>query len=119
MSVTRIMEVPPSRISTVTAVAFASMAFSKSSFTTEAGRSITSPAAILLMVFWSRIVIIAIGFSLQVQKSFQQMDFHKAFLWIDFHNALMGGGNQKLFVIDGIHNVDVIGARLQYVPHGS
>ena len=51
LSVTRINEIPPSRISTVTAVAFASMAFSKSSFTTDAGRSITSPAAILLIVF--------------------------------------------------------------------
>ena len=51
LSVTRMKEIPPSRISTVTAVALASMAFSRSSFTTDAGRSITSPAAILLMVF--------------------------------------------------------------------
>ena len=51
LSVTRMKEMPPSRISTVTAVALASMAFSRSSFTTEAGLSITSPAAILLMVF--------------------------------------------------------------------
>ena len=50
LSVTRTMEQPPSLISMVTAVAWASMAFSRSSFTTEAGRSITSPAAILLMV---------------------------------------------------------------------
>ena len=36
---------PPFWISTVTAVAPASMAFSSSSFTTLAGRSTTSPAA--------------------------------------------------------------------------
>ena len=51
LSVTRISSHPPSLISTVTAVAWASMAFSSSSFTTEAGRSMTSPAAILLIVF--------------------------------------------------------------------
>ena len=39
------------RISTVIAVAPASIAFSTSSFTTEAGRSTTSPAAILSIVF--------------------------------------------------------------------
>ena len=37
---------PPRWISTVTAVDPASTAFSNSSFTTEAGRSTTSPAAI-------------------------------------------------------------------------
>ena len=37
---------PPPRSSTVMWVAPASMAFSTSSFTTEAGRSTTSPAAI-------------------------------------------------------------------------
>ena len=51
LSVTRMKAMPPSLISTVTAVALASMAFSRSSFTTEAGRSMTSPAAILFMVF--------------------------------------------------------------------
>ena len=44
-SVTRIMAMPPRWISTVTAWAPASTAFSTSSFTTEAGRSTTSPAA--------------------------------------------------------------------------
>ena len=51
LSVMRIKPIPPSRISAVMAVAPASMAFSISSFTTEAGRSTTSPAAIWLMVF--------------------------------------------------------------------
>ena len=46
LSVTRIMPMPPRRISTTTAVEPASMAFSTSSFTTLAGRSTTSPAAI-------------------------------------------------------------------------
>ena len=46
LSVILIKPIPPSLISTVTAVDFASIAFSKSSFTTDAGRSITSPAAI-------------------------------------------------------------------------
>ena len=45
-SVTRIRAMPPERISTVTAAAPASMAFSMSSLTTLAGRSTTSPAAI-------------------------------------------------------------------------
>ena len=44
-SVTRIRDIPPWAISTVTADAPASMAFSISSFTTLAGRSTTSPAA--------------------------------------------------------------------------
>ena len=46
LSVIRIREIPPSFISMVIAVAIASMAFSVSSFTTEAGLSMTSPAAI-------------------------------------------------------------------------
>lgn len=46
LSETRIRRVPPASISTVTRVAPASMAFSRSSLTTEAGRSTTSPAAI-------------------------------------------------------------------------
>ena len=46
LSVIRINPIPPSLISTVIAVAFASIAFSINSFTTEAGRSTTSPAAI-------------------------------------------------------------------------
>ena len=50
LSVTRINEIPPSLISTVTEVAFASIAFSTSSFTIDAGLSITSPAAILSIV---------------------------------------------------------------------
>ena len=45
LSVTRMRVMPPCSISTVTAPAPASMAFSTSSFTTEAGRSTTSPAA--------------------------------------------------------------------------
>ena len=44
-SVTRIKRRPPPRISTRISRAPASSAFSKSSFTTEMGRSITSPAA--------------------------------------------------------------------------
>jgi hypothetical protein len=50
LSVMRISVVPPSLISTVIAVAPASIAFSTSSFTTELGRSTTSPAAILSIV---------------------------------------------------------------------
>ena len=46
----RISVLPPSLISTVMAVAPASMAFSTSSFATELGRSTTSPAAILSIV---------------------------------------------------------------------
>ena len=46
LSVTRIRAMPPRRISTTTAELPASMAFSTSSFTTLAGRSTTSPAAI-------------------------------------------------------------------------
>ena len=50
LSVTRMKLVPPPMISISTASAPASIAFSTSSLTTEAGRSTTSPAAILLMV---------------------------------------------------------------------
>lgn len=46
LSVTRMRPMPPPRISTATAVAPASTAFSTSSLTTLAGRSTTSPAAI-------------------------------------------------------------------------
>ena len=46
LSVTRMTPMPPRCISTTTAEAPASMAFSTSSFTTLAGRSTTSPAAI-------------------------------------------------------------------------
>ena len=47
-SATEIRAAPPSRSSTVTVPASASSAFSTSSFTAAAGRSTTSPAAILL-----------------------------------------------------------------------
>jgi hypothetical protein len=47
-SVTEIHWAPPSEIATSTRVASASREFSTSSFTTEAGRSMTSPAAIWL-----------------------------------------------------------------------
>jgi hypothetical protein len=43
----RIMRLPPISVSMRTEVAPASSAFSSNSFTTEAGRSTTSPAAIL------------------------------------------------------------------------
>ena len=46
----RINEIPPSFISITIAPAPASIAFSASSFTIEAGRSMTSPAAILSIV---------------------------------------------------------------------
>src|SRR5437660_7728460 len=46
-SITRIMRLPPTSTSTRMVFAPASMAFSSSSFTTDAGRSTTSPAAIL------------------------------------------------------------------------
>ena len=46
LSVTRMKDIPPPCISTVTLFAPASIEFSQSSFTTEAGRSTTSPAAI-------------------------------------------------------------------------
>ena len=46
-SITRIMRRPPDSVSTRMVLAPASSAFSSNSFTTEAGRSTTSPAAIL------------------------------------------------------------------------
>ena len=60
LSVIRIKLIPPSLISTVMAFAPASIAFSTNSFTTAAGRSTTSPAAILFIVFWSNTVILPI-----------------------------------------------------------
>ena len=50
-STTRIRLLPPSSISTVMWRAWASRAFSTSSFTTAAGRVITSPAAMREAVF--------------------------------------------------------------------
>ena len=50
LSVTRMAKMPPFSISTVMAVAPASIAFSTSSLITEAGRSTTSPAAMRLAV---------------------------------------------------------------------
>ena len=46
LSLTTMLSTPPRVISTVMAVLPASIAFSTSSFTTEEGRSTTSPAAI-------------------------------------------------------------------------
>ena len=59
-SVTRMRVIPPRLISTVTADAPASMAFSISSFTTLAGRSTTSPAAIRSATWGSSCFIVAI-----------------------------------------------------------
>ena len=63
LSVTRMSRTPPCPISTVMAVAPASIEFSTSSFTTEAGRSITSPAAISSAVSRSSILIFGTGSS--------------------------------------------------------
>ena len=60
LSVTRIYLIPPAFISAEITEAPASMAFSASSFTTEAGRSMTSPAAIWLAVRSSNIIILPI-----------------------------------------------------------
>ena len=57
LSVTLISVMPPSFISTVMALAPASMAFSTNSFTTDEGLSTTSPAAILFIVLLSRMLI--------------------------------------------------------------
>ena len=63
LSVIRMYEIPPFLISTVIAVAPASIEFSISSFTTDAGLSITSPAAILFIVLSSNSTIFPIVFS--------------------------------------------------------
>ena len=63
-SVTRIKPFPPSATSTRILPAPASMEFSTSSLTTDAGRSMTSPAAILLMVSASRSLILTISIPL-------------------------------------------------------
>jgi hypothetical protein len=52
-SVTRIPSVPPASTTTRTREASASRLFSTSSFTAEAGRSTTSPAAMRSIVAWS------------------------------------------------------------------
>ena len=59
LSVILIKDIPPSFISMVMAVEPASIEFSTSSFTTDEGRSTTSPAAILLIVSESSILITA------------------------------------------------------------
>ena len=64
LSAIRINVMPPSLISTVTAVAPASIAFSASSLTTDAGRSMTSPAAILSIVIWSNTCILLMVYHL-------------------------------------------------------
>ena len=60
LSVIRIYVIPPFFISTVTFVAPASIEFSINSLTTDAGLSITSPAAILLIVKSSNSTILPI-----------------------------------------------------------
>ena len=57
LSATDINFRPPSSMDTVIFVAPASILFSISSLTTLAGRSITSPAAIIFTIFWSRMTI--------------------------------------------------------------
>ena len=64
LSVILINEIPPSFISTVMAVAPASMAFSTSSFTTDEGLSTTSPAAILIYSIFVQKIYIAIAYHL-------------------------------------------------------
>ena len=60
---TRIIAAPPPRISTVMFFAPASIAFSTSSLTTEAGRSTTSPAAIRSATWGERMLITLIVLS--------------------------------------------------------
>jgi len=73
LSVIRIKDIPPFFISTVIAVAPASIEFSTISFTTEAGLSITSPAAILFIVNSSNKTIFPIYFF-----SFSYIHYHSA-----------------------------------------
>ena len=94
LSVTRIREIPPSLISTVTAVAPASMAFSTNSLTTEAGRSTTSPAAILSIVFWSKTAIFLnfyhhLFFSLFCSRYniFKASTGRSSSIWMDFSSS--------------------------------
>ena len=61
---------PPSSTATVMRSAPASMLFSSSSLTTLAGRSMTSPAAIILTMLSSRTAILAIKVLLAVRDSF-------------------------------------------------
>ena len=61
LSVTWMRETPPFSMATLTWVAPASMAFSSSSFTTDAGRSTTSPAAMSSAVCLSSTWITAMG----------------------------------------------------------
>ena len=64
LSETRINDFPPFSTSTTMRVLFASSAFSSNSFTTEAGRSTTSPAAILFDRISGRILILDMDASL-------------------------------------------------------
>ena len=70
LSVTRMSPIPPRWISTATAEAPASMAFSTSSFTTLAGRSTTSPAAMRSATWLSNCWMWGIGSS-SLQESQQ------------------------------------------------
>ncbi len=62
LSDTRINDFPPFTTSMVICVAFASILFSTSSLTTEAGRSTTSPAAIWLERISGRILTVVISY---------------------------------------------------------
>ena len=64
LSATLIKSLPPLLTSTATLVAPASIEFSTSSFTTEAGLSMTSPADILFITSSGRICILAATFFL-------------------------------------------------------
>ncbi len=74
LSATRIYVIPPSTISIAIAVLCASIEFSTSSFITEAGRSTTSPAAILFDISLSNTIILLISVRLVCVYYFVQME---------------------------------------------
>src|SRR2546421_7485797 len=95
-SITRIMRLPPTSTSTRIVFAPASIAFSSSSFTTDAGRSTTSPAAILFATASGnmRMRLISLsGFFLLLDGKAELVELCGIhFAWRIGHQILCGGG---------------------------
>src|SRR4030042_228453 len=86
---------PPSSISTVMTRLWASKAFSTNSFTTEAGLSITSPAAILPTTSAGRTLILVSILRLCLQTRQAVISFSTPFATAEKINYPAFGGNQR------------------------
>src|SRR6266704_960956 len=102
---TRMMRLPPASISMRIVFAPASSAFSSNSLTTEAGRSTTSPAAILLATASGNMRIRLMEFSIPTPQ--EQICFRTRALFC--HLFARFEGDSQLIELPGIHCARRIG----------